>query len=57
MYLEHHSFVIKWSGWYITKIYSHFTFEQECFKNNFVLMNQKSRQEAKNSIQKDFYKF
>ena len=57
MYLEHHSFVIKWSGWYITKIYSHFPFEQECFKNNFVLMNQKSRQEAKNSIQKDFYKF
>ena len=56
LYLEHLCFVIKQAGWYVAKIYSHFTFEQECFKNNFILMNQKSRQEAKNSIEKDFYK-
>ena len=52
----HLNFVIKQAGWRVTKIYSHFTFEQECFENNFILMNQKSRQEAKNSIEKDFYK-
>ena len=40
----------------VTKLYSHFTFEQEAFKKDFVLMNQKSRQNAKNNIEKDFYK-
>ena len=40
----------------MTKLYSHFTFEQDAFKKDFVLMNQKSRQNAKNSIEKDFYK-
>ena len=54
MYLEHLSFVIKWAGWRVTKIYSHFTFEQECFKNNFILMNQKSRQEAKKPYRNRF---
>ena len=53
---EHLCFVIKWAGWRVTKIYSHFTFEQECFKNNFILTNQKSRQDAKKFIEKDFYK-
>ena len=56
MYLVHLRFAIKGAGWHVTKIYSPFTFEQECFKNSFILMNQKSRQEAKNSIEKDFYK-
>ena len=49
MYLVHLRFAIKGVGWHVTKIYSPFTFEQECFKNSFILMNQKSRQEAKNS--------
>ena len=31
-------------------------FEQERFKRNFILMNQKSRQNAKNSTEKDFFK-
>ena len=38
------------------KLYSHFTLEQDALKKDFVLMNQKSRQNAKNSIEKDFYK-
>ena len=54
--LEHLAFVISTGGWHITKICSLFTFEQEVFKNNFNLMNQKSRQNAKNSIEKDFFK-
>ena len=54
--LELFCFVIKRAGWHITKVYLHFTFEQECFKKNFILVNLKSRQEAKNFIEKDFYK-
>ena len=49
-------FLIKKCGWKTTKIYSHFTFEQCCFKREFVLTNQCKRQEAKSSIEKDFYK-
>ena len=44
------------AGWFVTKIYSHYTFEQEYFKKQFILMNQRSRQNAKNSIEKYFYK-
>ena len=56
MYLEHLAFVISRGGRRVTKLYSHFTFEQEAFKKNLILMNQKSRQNAKNSIEKDFFK-
>ena len=43
-------------GWSVTEIYSHYKFEQECLRKEFVLMNQRSRQNAKNSIEKDFDK-
>ena len=33
-----------------------FAFEQERFKKDFILMNQKSRGNPKNSVEKDFYK-
>ena len=56
MYLEHLAFVISRGGQRVTKLYSHFTFEQEAFKKNLILMNQKSRQNAKNSIEEDFFK-
>ena len=49
-------FLIKRYGWKVTKIYSHFTFEQSCFKREFVLTNQHKRQDAKSNIEKDFYK-
>ena len=32
------------------------TFEQKRFKQKFILMNQRSRQESNNSVEKDFYK-
>ena len=38
------------------QIYSRFTFEQDCFKIEFLLSNQRSRQNAKNDIKKIFYK-
>ena len=56
MYLEHLVFVIKRAGRKVTKIHAHLTFKQKTFKRNFILMNQKSRQESKNSIEKDYYK-
>ena len=39
LYLEHLAFVINRGGWHATKIYTHFTFEQEAFKKKFILMN------------------
>ena len=53
-YLEHLSFLIKRVGWKVIKLHSHYSFEQKRFKRNFILMNQKSRQNAKNSIKKNF---
>ena len=56
LYLEDLRFLIKRAGWIVTKLYSHFTFEQDAFKKGFVLMNQRSRQNAKKNIEKNFYK-
>ena len=42
------------AGWKVTKIYSHYNFELERFKKKFILMSQKSRQKATNSVEKDF---
>ena len=56
LYIEDLRFLIKRAGWKVTKLYSHFTFEQDTFKKDFVLMNQKSRQNATNDIEKNFYK-
>ena len=50
LYLEDLVFCIKRAGWIVTKIHSHLTFEQSRFKQNFVLMNQKSRQKSKNNL-------
>ena len=38
------------------KLYTHYTFEQDRFKRDFVTMNQNCKQNAKNAIEKDFYK-
>ena len=56
MYFEDLAICIKIAGSKITKIYLHFTFEQARFKRKFILMIQKSRQQSKNDIEKDFYK-
>ena len=56
LYIEDLQFLIKRAGWIVTKLYSHFTFEQDKIKKDFVLMNQYSRQVAKNDIEKNFYK-
>ena len=56
MYLEELLFCIKRAVWKVAKIHSHITFEQGKFKQKFILMNQKSRQQSKSSVEKDFYK-
>ena len=56
IYLEDLAFTIKRCGWVVTKIHKHITFDQEPFKKDFILMNQKSRQTSKTNAEKDFYK-
>ena len=56
LYLEDLVFAIKRCGCVVTKIYAHLTFDQSPFKKNFILMNQKSRQESKTNTEKDFFK-
>ena len=54
MYLEDLVFCIKRAGWKVTKIHSHLTFEQKRFKQKFIMMNQKPRQQSENNVEKDF---
>ena len=54
MYLEDLVFCIKRARWKVIKIHSHLTFEQERFKQKFILMNQKSRQHSKIMYKKIF---
>ena len=56
LYLEDLKFLITRCFWKITKIYSHCTLEQARFKREFVFMNLKSRQNAENAIEIDFFK-
>ena len=44
------------AGWKITRIYEYYTFKQDTFKKDFVVMNQNARKTAKTKVEKDFYK-
>ena len=52
LHLEHLKILIGRAGWKVTKLYVHYTFEQEKFKKDFILMNQRSRLTAINSVKK-----
>ena len=54
--LEDLKFLITRCCWKVTKICLYYTFEQARFEREFVLMNQKSRQNVKNAIEKNFFK-
>ena len=56
LYAEHLHFLVTRAGWLVTKIFQHFTFEQSKFKKDFVVLNQKSRQKATFSVERDFCK-
>ena len=48
-------FQLKGQGWLVTHIYESNTFQQSKFKKDFVVMNQKSRQQqATTSVERDF---
>ena len=56
LYVEDLHFLITRTGWLVTCTYEHYTFEQEKFKKDFVVMNKKARQHATSSVERDFYK-
>ena len=56
LYDEHLYFLLDRCEWVVTPIYAHHTFKQSKCKEVFVIVNQVSRQNAKNSVKKDFYK-
>ena len=59
MFLDHIDFLTKRADWKVTKVYAHFTFEQEPFKKYYILGNQKVRREAVtqgDDIQVNFWK-
>ena len=57
IYLEKLKFLMTSCGWVVTKLYKHYYFQQARFKRDFILMNQKSRQESLTEIDKNFFKF
>ena len=56
LYVEDLHFLVTRAGWLVNHIYDHYTFEQSKFKKDFVIMNQKARQTATSSVEKDFLK-
>ena len=56
LYAEDLHFLIKRTGWLVIHIYEHYTFHQSKFKKDFVVMNQKSRQQATSSVERDSFK-
>ena len=56
LYAEDLYFLTTRAGWKLTKIYDHYTFKQDTFKIDFVVMNQNARKIAKAKVEKDFYK-
>ena len=56
LYLEEIKFVVLRCSWKVTKLHKHYYFDQERCKKNFILMNQKARQEASDKVESDFCK-
>ena len=56
LYAEDLYFLTTCAGWKVTRIYDHYTFMQDTFKKDFVVMNQNARKTAKTKVEKDFCK-
>ena len=56
LYAEDLYFLTTRADWKVTRIYEHYTFKQDTFKKDFVVMNQNARKTAKSKVEKDFYK-
>ena len=48
LYAEHLHLLTTRCGWRVWNVQAHYTFEQNKFKKDFIIMNQVSRQQAKN---------
>ena len=56
LYLKEIKFGVLRCGWKVTKLHKHYYFDQERCKKNFILMNQKARQEATDKVESNFCK-
>ena len=59
MYIDHIHFLTKRAGWKVTKVHLYYSFEQEPFKKEYILGNQRTRQEASvrgDDVQANFWK-
>ena len=56
LYAEDLYFLTTRAGRKVTRIYEHYTFKQDTFKRDFVVMNQNARKTAESKVEKDFYK-
>ena len=59
IFIDHIHFLIERAGWKVTKVHAHYTFEQEPFKKEYILRNQRARQEAVargDDVQANFWK-
>ena len=46
MFIDHIHFLTKRAGWKVTKVRNYYTFEQETFKKEYILGNQKAGRET-----------
>ena len=46
MYVDHIHFLVKRAGWKVTNVNRYYTFEQDPFKKEHILRNQKTKQAA-----------
>ena len=59
MFIDHIHFLTERAGGKVTKVHAHYSFEQEPFKKEYILGNQRARQEAVargNGVQANFWK-
>ena len=56
LYAEDLYFLTTRAGWKVTKVYNHYTYKQDTFKKDFVVMNQNNRKTTKTKAEKYFYK-
>ena len=59
MYINHIHFLTKRAGWAVRNVYSYYTFEQETFKKEYILGNQRASQDAVargDGVQGNFWK-
>ena len=57
LYAEDLYFLTTRAGWKVTKIYEHYTFKQDTFERDFVIMNQKLENQQRQKLKKIFISY